>query len=150
MKNRGTHNIIYLLLGMLVTSCQEDFPPAPDYYQRPKINVSEKWRYRVPKNERVIWIGSSNGTVVYLTNTFDEKKLTTYEFTKGGELIQTHKFVGGNYAEDVKEYRKFRQEDDWISIRKGYRLLLLNYKTGEAYNLVNASDSKTQKPCDYL
>jgi hypothetical protein len=137
------------LMYLVFSGCQKEFPPAPDYYKKPAVNVTEKWRYSVPENERIVWIGSSNENIVYLTNTFDAQKLTTYEFSKGGELITMQEFRRHEYARGVKEYREINQKGDWISVKKGLGFYLFNYKTGKAHYAVNSEDFRSGEPFDF-
>jgi hypothetical protein len=137
------------LMYVVFSGCQKDFPPAPDYYKKPSINVTEKWRYSVPENERIVWVGSSNDHIVYLTNTFDEQKLTTYEFSKAGELITTQAFIGQEYAKYVRLQEDIHQNGDWISVKKGLGFYLFNYKTGKVNFVVNAQDFRSGDPFDF-
>jgi len=147
MKN----NLLLLVAILALVGCQKEFPTAPDYSAQSNVNLTEKWRFDIPQDERVIWVGASGvDRMVYLTNNDAETKLTSYTFSLQGELQSSFVFDQDGVAESAYENDDIRLKSNWISISRTYRNILLNHTDGSFYSAVNSESSLVGSKFDYF
>ena len=96
--------LLILLVSVWLMGCQKEFPSAPDYSEKNQLIVSENWKYEMPEEEKVVWVGVVDNNIIYLTNNEAQTKLSTYTFGKSGELISTRDFTEPGIAKDVFEH----------------------------------------------
>jgi hypothetical protein len=142
--------IAILIVAMALMSCQKEFPSAPDYSVKNQLTVSENWKHEIPEGEKVVWVGVVDNNIIYLTNNEAQTKLSTYTFSKSGELLNTKNFAEEGIAEDVFAYRDIKQNGDWIRIKRGYGFFLLNFVEGTHYSTFNSTQRIEGVKFDYF
>ena len=143
-----------MLLSILsLWSCKKDFPEPTDPYKSISLEVSEKWHYKYPEGQHVVWIEATDKDVLYITQSKENTKLLhLYRFSLDGGLLNDFDFEVQFVDFDLSESGQntfFNRKDNWLSIGEIWLShYFIHIQTGQNYHSQSSFNIPQLEPFD--